>query len=446
MEFRILGPLEVADRDRQVVLGGAKQRALLAALLLRANEVVSVDRLIDELWGESPPETAAKVVQVYVSQLRKALAEEGRLLTRPPGYLLRAEREELDTHRFESLFDEGRRALAADDVRLAAATLRDALSLWRGPPLADFAFEPFAQTEIARLEERRVAALVERIEADLELGLHDDLVAELESLVREHRLNERLRGQLMLALYRSGRQAEALQVYHDGRRELVEELGLDPGPALQRLEQAILTQDPKLDPAPSAPAVPATPSDAADPRSPAPAQDGDVTFPELVWEHYRWERERRTAGAAGLATEAGYREKLARFEAREGKIVDAYWCRHEASAAAITLRRPSLLGRLVRADSSIRLYRATDWITRDAPDIADLLFDCDALANKVVDALHGAGRETALRRIFSAQTNLLGLLERSAGRPTEAQSREAARQTRDLLDSVERTIGPLPGR
>jgi YVTN family beta-propeller protein len=253
MEFRILGPVTVCENGRELALGGARQRALLAILILHANEVVSTDRLIDDLWGDRPPATAAKVVQVYVSQLRKALrtgrpgARDGVLLTKAPGYVLRIGPGELDADRFELLVDEGRRALGEGAPELAAQKLVAGLTLWRGPPLADFSFDAFAQSDIARLEEVRLTALEERIEADLVLGRHAEVVAEIEALVAVHPLRERLRGQLMRALYGSGRQAEALSAYADARRSLVDDLGLEPGPELQELERAILCQDPRLD-------------------------------------------------------------------------------------------------------------------------------------------------------------------------------------------------------
>ncbi len=246
MEFRILGPLEAIQEGRPLALGAHKQRALLALLLLRRGEVVLADRLIDELWGEQPPRAAGKSVQVYVSQLRKALGD-GLLETHGRGYLLRVAPQDVDAGRFERLLERGRALLAAGDARGAAATLRDALALWRGPPLADFTYEAFAQREIARLEELRLAAVEERVEADLALGRHTELVGELEALVHEHPLRERLRAQLMLALYRAGRQAEALSAYHNARRTLVDELGLEPSRELQDLERAILTQAAQLD-------------------------------------------------------------------------------------------------------------------------------------------------------------------------------------------------------
>jgi DNA-binding SARP family transcriptional activator/DNA polymerase III delta prime subunit len=254
MDFHILGPIEAIEGDRPLALGGAKQRALLGMLLLHANEVVSSDRLIDELWAGERREEAARTLQVAVSRLRKAL-EPGRatgtesvvVVTRAPGYELRTDPQRLDVKRFEALVSEGRRALVAGDARSARAKLDGALCLWRGPPLADLAYESFCQAEIARLEELRLGALEERIEADLALGRHTELVGELRALVREEPLRERLRAQLMLALYRSGRQAEALDAYADARATLVEELGIEPGRQLRALHQTLLQQDPSLD-------------------------------------------------------------------------------------------------------------------------------------------------------------------------------------------------------
>jgi DNA-binding SARP family transcriptional activator len=244
MEFRILGPLEVADGDRIIALASAKQRALLAILLLHAGQVVSSDRLLDELWGERSPESGRTALQVLISKLRKVLGDAGALLvTRPPGYLISLEREQLDLFRFERLVGEA----DAAEPRVAAGKLREALGLWRGPALADLAYESFAQPAIGRLQELRLAALEKRIEADLALGRHGDLVAELEGLVAEHPLSERLRGELMLALYRCGRQAEALAGYQSARRTLVEELGSEQSPSLRELEQAVLRQDPALE-------------------------------------------------------------------------------------------------------------------------------------------------------------------------------------------------------
>jgi DNA-binding SARP family transcriptional activator len=242
MDFRLLGPLEVAEGGHPLALGGAKQRALLAVLLLHANDVVATERLIDELWGESPPATVAKSIQVYVSRLRKQLGD-GRLVTRTPGYVLLVDASELDVARFERLLAEA----AGANPAAAAQKLREALALWRGAPLADLAYEPFARAPIARLEELRLVALQRRVDAELASGRHAELVGELEALVGEHALRERLRGQLMLALYRSGRQAEALEAYRQARSALVEELGIEPGRQLRELHDAILQQDPRLD-------------------------------------------------------------------------------------------------------------------------------------------------------------------------------------------------------
>jgi YVTN family beta-propeller protein len=260
VEFRLLGSLEVDDGGRHVELQGRKQRALLAVLLLHANELVSRDLLIDQLWGERPPATAAHSLDVYVSRLRKALRGDNRaadvLTTGAGGYVLRLDPDDLDVTRFERLLEEGRRALAAGNPEEAASLLREALALWRGRPLAELSYEPFAREEVERLEELRLVALEERFEADLALGRHAALVAELEALVAKHPHRERLRRLLMLALYQSGRQADALAVYTEARRLLVDELGIEPTRELQQLQQAILRQDAALD-APT-PATPAT--------------------------------------------------------------------------------------------------------------------------------------------------------------------------------------------
>jgi DNA-binding SARP family transcriptional activator len=246
VDFRILGPLEVWHEGRAVHIGGAKERALLVHLLLHAGEPVSVDRLIEELWEDPPPATARKSVQVRVAALRRAVGG-NLLLTRGDAYLVQLEPGQLDLHRFEQLLSEGSHALGVGDPTAAVATLHEALALWRGPALADFTYESFAQPAIARLEELRAHALELRIEAQLELGLDASVIPELEAFAAEYPFRERLRGQLMLALYRDGRQAEALDIYRQTREEFVAELGIEPAPALQQLQQAILRQDPSLD-------------------------------------------------------------------------------------------------------------------------------------------------------------------------------------------------------
>ena len=278
MDYRILGPLAVYDEERRAVqLGGRQQRLVFAALLLHRNEVVSVDRLIDVVWGERAPTSAVKNVQVHVSRLRKALEFGGSepqkeiVRTRANGYVLEVAPGEVDADRFERLVDEGRGALAAADPEHASMLLQEALALWRGPPLADFAYDSFAQGEIERLGELRLRAVETRIDVDLALGRHDDVVPELQALVAEHRLRERFRGQLILALYRSGRKADALRVYEDARLALAEELGLEPSEGLQQLHREVLKDDPAL----SAPARVAPRSEQARvARAPLPMLSG----------------------------------------------------------------------------------------------------------------------------------------------------------------------------
>jgi DNA-binding SARP family transcriptional activator len=250
VNFQILGPLRVSDdHGREVALGGAKRAAVLALLLVHANEVVTADRLIEELWEGSPPPTAAKSLQVHISRLRRSLSgngDGGPIVTTPSGYMLQVDPEEVDALRCERLVAEGRAALGEGNAALASSRLRCALELWRGDALADFAYASFAQEPIARLDGLRTVALEGAVEAELELGRHAELIPELKSLVRQYPLSERLRGQLMLALYRAGRQAEALGVYRAGRRILVDRLGIEPGAELRDLERAILAQDPQL--------------------------------------------------------------------------------------------------------------------------------------------------------------------------------------------------------
>jgi len=252
MEFLLLGPVEVRADGRPMAIGGSKQRALLAMLLLDSGQVVSSDRLIEGLWGDDPPATASKMLQVLVSRLRAALgdgAAEQVIATQAPGYVAGPAADQLDLARFQQLVRKGRATLS-DNPAAAASTLRSALELWRGPPLSDVAGLPFAQLAIPWLEEIRLSALEDRIDADLAVGGNGELVAELRAQVTRTPLRERPRAQLMLALYRQGRQAEALDTYREARTTLAEELGLEPSAELQRLETAILRQDPSLDATP----------------------------------------------------------------------------------------------------------------------------------------------------------------------------------------------------
>jgi DNA-binding SARP family transcriptional activator/tetratricopeptide (TPR) repeat protein len=334
MDFRILGPLEVLEEGRPVALSGSKQRALLAVLLLHANEALTTDRLVDELWGERAPPTAAKAVHVHVSRLRKALAAgpagDGLLVTRERGYELRLERERLDAQRFEQLIADGRSELANGRPQRALAAFERALSLWRGTPLADLAYEPFAQAEMARLEEMRAAALEHLVEAKLALGRHAEVVGELETLIGDHPYREPLRAQLMLALYRCDRQAEALQAYKHARGTLVDELGIEPGERLRELERAILAQDPAL----AAPPLGGAAIEPAPVRLPFPRP---LRFPagapfvarerELARLHQLWRQVSATERAAVLvAGEAGIGKtrlagELARDLQEDGALV-----------------------------------------------------------------------------------------------------------------------------
>ena len=273
MEFRILGPLEAADDDGPVSLTGGKQKALLALLLLEASRVLPVERVIDSLWGEDVPESARKMVQIFVSQLRKQLPA-SLIETRAPGYRVLLDGHSLDLHRFEALRARGREAFAAGRPREAAATLAQALELWRGPPLAEFQ-EPFARQDSSRLAEQHLACLEERVDADLELGRHADLVGELEVLVHTHPFRERLLGQQMLALYRCGRQAEALEAFQRFRRSIRDELGIEPSARLKDLERLVLQQDPSLELADGGLAA-----DAPVATAPAAATEADAPLPE----------------------------------------------------------------------------------------------------------------------------------------------------------------------
>ena len=320
MDFRILGPLEVLDEDQPISLGGSKRRAVLALLLLHANETVGADRLIDELWGEQPPATAGKTLQVHVSRLRKELTGDV-LVTRGSGYELVLDPEDLDAHRFEARFGEGRSELADGRPEHALAALEDALSLWRGPALADLAYEPFAQPEVARLEDLRAAANEQLIEAKLALGRQAEVIAPLETLIEEHPYRERLRAQLMLALYRADRQADALQAYQNARTRLVEELGIEPGERLRELERAILAQDPALAQPAAAPIEPEVVEEEEPPAEPpADLPSGVVTFvlTDIQGSSGMWEADFH-AMAAALEEHDGLVARIA--EAHDGSLL-----------------------------------------------------------------------------------------------------------------------------
>ncbi|MGH9283564.1 MAG: BTAD domain-containing putative transcriptional regulator, partial [Acidimicrobiales bacterium] len=292
MEFRILGPLEVTSEGRPVPLPGSRERTVLALLLLSPNRVVSSDRLIDELWTEKSPDQPAQALRVFVSRLRKAMkdaAGDAAVVSRPPGYLLEFDTTHLDAAKFETLVARGGDEAGQGRSEDAAVTLAQALALWRGTALADVVDTPAVRAEAARLEEARLGALEDRIEADLACGRHGSLVPELDQLTGVHPLRERLWGQRMVALYRSGRQADALRAYQDLRRLLADELGLDPSPDLARLESAILRHDPGLDAVRSSSPLTGGPAVAAGPTT--------FLFSDIEASTRRWERDpERMAG------------------------------------------------------------------------------------------------------------------------------------------------------
>jgi class 3 adenylate cyclase/DNA-binding SARP family transcriptional activator len=349
MDFRILGPLEVLDEGRAIPLGGAKQRALLALFLVHANETLTTDRLIDELWGESPPANAAKTLQMQISRLRKALSAGDLVVTRERGYEFRLDPERLDSNRFERLVGEGVGELAAGRPEAAAASIEEALSLWHDAPLADLSYERFAQGEIARLEDVRVGALEQLIEAKLALGRHAEVIAQLEALIGEHPYRERLRAQLMLALYRCERQADALQAYQDARRQLVEELGIEPGERLRELERAILAQDKTL----LGPSPPPPRADA--PAAPEELPTGVVTFAltDIEGSSGLWESD-PTAMASALEL---HDELIARAaEEHAGRLLKT---KGEGDATVTVFRRAS-----DAVETALELQRAlaeADW-------------------------------------------------------------------------------------
>jgi DNA-binding SARP family transcriptional activator len=338
MDFHILGPLEVLDGGRPVDLGRPKQRAVLALLLISANRVMSLDRMIELLWDGEAPARATGALQAYVSNLRRALepARPARtparvLVTQAPGYLLRVAAEDLDSARFEHLAARGHEFLAAGRPSSARSALDEALSLWRGPALAEYAGERFAVGETARLEARRAVAVEDRFEADLQLGAHGRVVAELESAVLHDPLRERAWSLLMLALYRSGQQGEALRAYGRARRHLAEELGVEPSPGLRALEAAILAQSPALDWRPPADGDDRPPPAAAPPPPaiPAPPPDdglvgrlGELGALTTAFAEARAGRGRMVtvAGEAGIG-KTRLAEELAAYAAAQGATV-----------------------------------------------------------------------------------------------------------------------------
>jgi DNA-binding SARP family transcriptional activator len=375
VEFRILGPLEVVEDGEEVALGTLKERLVLGVLLLHANEFVSRERLIDDLWGEAPPPTARKAVNVYLSKIRKALsvAGAGPITTASGGYRLNVEPEGLDASRMHVLVAEAHDRLATGELERAADRFQQALSLWRGPTLGGLQLESRGRDEVAQLDELRLTALMDRIDCDLALGRHEKALGELGVLVPEHPLRERLRAQQMLALYRAGRQADALEAYGEARRTLVGDLGIEPSEALQRLQQAILRHDPSLEtPEGTAEVNGLAPS--AAPLSPAPVADPDGT-PARRFRPRRWQLALAAlvilAGAASaaaiLSTSAGATPRvvpnsLVRIDPHSGKIVSVTRVGVEPEPIAVT---PSAIWTVNYGDRTIsRVDLRTNSVTQ----------------------------------------------------------------------------------
>jgi len=452
LEFRILGPLEVVGEHGPLRLGGPKQRATLAILLLNANRIVSVDRLADDLYAGAAPVTAVTQVQRQISELRKTLAAANVIETRPPGYVLRLSPEQLDLHRFQRSAEDAGRALGQGEAQSAADLLREALALWRGAPLADLAYESFAQTAIERLEEIRLAALEQRIDADLALGRQAELVGELEQLVAEHPLKERLRGQLMLALYRSGRQVEALNVYRSTRAALVDELGLEPARALQELERAILAQDPSLELERAGVAGSSAGSDRA--VLVLPLRENRLDALLAIAEPLAVPPTRELIIARLLADESELERESAAVNARRASL------QVSARAAVFTTGDP--------AGEVVRLVTANDveLVLLDAPsgldadrlpsDVASILehspADVGVLSGSTIDLEVGAGvfvpfgggeHDWAALEVGALLASALGASVRLIGTKADARrgQRDASRLLADASLAVQRAIG-----
>jgi DNA-binding SARP family transcriptional activator/class 3 adenylate cyclase/tetratricopeptide (TPR) repeat protein len=439
MQFRILGPLDVRDGDRPVAPPRTKHRILLAMLLLHANEAVSTEQLIEALWEDEHPPTAHKTLQIYVSQLRKALGRD-RLRTQPPGYLLRVEEDELDLARFERLVREGRH--------------KEALALWRGPPLAEFAYERFAQGEIGRLEELRLTCLEGRIQGELEAGRHAELVGELTAIVADHPLRERFRAQLMLALYRSGRQAEALAAYRVGRQALVDELGIEPERSLRDLEQAILEQDPSLDLASSAQRAP----------EPAPETTGAFVGREPELGRLLAGLEDAVAGRGRLFLISGEPgigktriadEVVRRAEARgvrvlagrcwEGGGAPAYWPWAQALRGYVRGAAPEAL-RAQLGTGAVDLAQMLPQLREALPGLPEPVpLDADGARFRLLDAT-----AEFLRNMSAAQPTVLVLDDvHAADPPSLALLRFLARELGSmhlLVLAAYRDVDPVPGQ
>jgi DNA-binding SARP family transcriptional activator/ABC-type transport system substrate-binding protein len=421
LEFRILGPLQALDEGRILPLGGAKQRSTLAVLLLGRNQVVSRDRLIDGVWGASPPPSAGPTLETYVSRLRRVLPDDGhgdRVVTQAPGYRLRVETGELDLERFETLLGQARTARAAGEPEAAGNDLREALSLFRGAPLEDLVNAPFAQAEIGRLEELRLGALEQRLEADLVVGRHAEVVGELESLAARHPFREVLWGQLMLALYRAGRQGDALLAFDRARRTLAEELGVDPGPSLKQLHRQILQQDPALNHAASfaavatatagAPAGPATRTGEASfaPPAPGPPSTPPPTPPAAGENRARRPRlrpgPRTVAMAVGLGVVA---TALAIFVPRLGGGGDDAHTTHRPGTVLIDLENGKTIASIPRSRLPVAAYPIFAgghfWVNNFSPNA---YVEIDPKSGAILNEITPPARDPNVRRDSSTVT------------------------------------------
>ena len=391
MEYRILGPLEVVEGGGPVPLGRLKERLVLAVLLLHPNEFVSRERLIDELWGGSPPPTARKAVNVYVSQLRKALGVNGHdpIATADGGYRIAVDAGELDSTRAEHLLAIARERAAAGELDAAAELLREALALWRGPTLAGLQLESHGRGEVTQLDELRLTALMDRIDCDLALGRHEQALGELGVLVSEHPLRERLRAQQMLALYRADRQADALGAYAEARRTLVDDLGIEPSEALQRLQQAILRHDPALEAPTGTAAINGTA------LSPSPAEDATLAAPPPRSRRRPRAFRRRYLVVAGLAALAAMAASAA-FLATRGAA-------HREYTIAFVTQDADYVQSMARGSREAAKRLGVHYIVvgKSAPDAYHLSKVYQSMIKRHVDAIISGGYDPTLTQTFA---------------------------------------------
>jgi len=444
LEFRVLGPLEVLVRGTPARIGGPRQRALLAILLAHANEVVPVARLVDEVWGDDPPVTAGNVLQTYVSQLRKALGRDT-ITTRGKGYVVAVADGALDLRVFERRAGAGARALADGRFGAAAEEFRAALALWRGPALSDLADEPCARTIGARLDELRVVALERAIEAELACGRDAELLAELDELVARHPLHERFRAQQMLALYRCGRQADALEAFQSARRTLVAELGLEPGAALRDLQGAILAQDPALAPARALPI-------AADPRRVMAAAFARASLPALaaLGGPLASGSERELV----IATSVASADELSGAARELGELRDALLAEGvTARSAAFTSVTPGRDVARLAAEQDVELLvvDAPEGLLEDARllalldeapcDVAILVAGRPAANGPVLVPFSGSEHDWAAVELGAWLARSRGCVLQLAGASTGSEGRDASRLLANASLAVQRGLG-----